>query len=791
MRLITTTILLTVLISNVSNAQTFKYFQGKGAPRFVKSGNTQDSLLYPFAGGLNTPQFSNCDWNNDGKADLFVFDKEAMRPLTFVYDVSTGKMLHAPEYEAAFGNYFSGWALLRDHNFDGKPDLFTASFTHNKVTSEPFVFSEKIQLFNQVASPEGKPQFKQYNNVLFDTGMFIGPPYNQALQASQMVAVSNAVLGIDDMDGDGDDDILTNQGVNTTFAYYENYKKNKHNYPFSNDTAVYIMRDQCWGFVNYDFYKHAFILGFKRSSGSQCDYNMWEKRAVKHADQSTLLIDINGDGIKDVLFSDSEFKSFVLLINGRLQNKLGIDSIIAQDTLLFSTNGQRRNFMEYPVAYYVDTDGDSKKELVISTNKSFSSRSRNNIWRFDATRVNSILQFFERSGNGWLYDEMLDHGLRSVPSFTDADKDGDLDLVVATSGVMEYTNNNNDMLYLYENIGTSNNPVFKLIDTNYADISRAGGGQGFFSAHPTFGDLNGDGADDILVGEGNGNIAYFRKSGNGFVLENRNAFGLVVGTYATPQLIDLDKDGILDIVCGQRNGWLQFFRNTGTKTNPVFNTTPTIDSLGRINSKEIYKSIGIVDQPELQGFSAPCVVDLNKDGVFEVLVGSNSGKVWLYTGVYAHKDSVAKLVDAPYADNGKDGNAGYYKRFGTRSTVAVASLNGDTLPDLVIGNISGGLVFMGSDASIYSGIQEKSNKTNEVLLYPNPAQESVTIQLTKPAGNVNYSLYDLTGKKIMEGEFEKNQTSTSIMLSNLRDGIYMVQLIGDGWHQSKKLIVNR
>lgn len=791
MRLISaTTLLLSIVLSNLSNAQTFKYFQGKGAPRIIKQGSLQDTLLFPFAGGLNTPQFSNCDWNGDGKQDLFVFDKEAMRPLTFVYEPLSGKMVHAPQYEAAFVNYFNGWALLRDHNFDGKPDLFTASFSHNKITSEPFVYAEKIQLFNQQTTPGGKIVFRQYNNVLFDTGMFIGPPYNQSLDASQLVAVSNAVPGIDDMDGDGDDDILTNQGVNTTFAYYENYKKNKHNYPFSNDTTVYIMRDQCWGFVNYDFYKHLFVLGFKRSSGSQCDYNMWEKRAAKHADQSTLLIDINGDGIKDVLFSDSEYKSFVALINGRLQNTQGIDSIASQDTMLFASGQQRRNFMEYPVAYYIDTDGDGKKELVISTNKSFSTRSRNNVWRFDATRVNSVLQFTERTGTDWLYNEMLDHGLRSVPVFTDADKDGDVDLVVATSGVMEYTNNNTDMLYLYENVGTANAPVFKLVDTNYANISGRGG-QGFFSAHPTFGDLNGDGTDDILIGEGNGNIAYFRSTGSGFVLDNRNAFGLVAGTYATPQLVDLDRDGLLDIVCGQRNGWLQYYRNTGSTTNPVFSSIPTIDSLGKINAKEIYKAVGVVDQPELQGFSAPCVGDLNRDGIYEVLVGSNSGKVWLYTGLYAHKDSVAKLVDAPYADNGKEQNAGYYKRFGTRSTVAIAQLNEDTLPDLMIGNISGGLVFMGSDASIYSGIGERALETTAITLYPNPANDEVTIQLSGPVAGATYALYDLTGKKIMEGKFERNQTSTSITLTALKDGLYLVQLSSEGWHQTRKLLIAR
>jgi hypothetical protein len=393
--------------------------------------------------------------------------------------------------------------------------------------------------------------------------MYVGPPFDQNLGAGELVAVSNAIPAIDDLDGDGDEDIISNQGVNTTFFYYENFKKNKFNTPFANDTTIFVLRDQCWGFMNYDFITHSFALGFRRDQGSQCDYNMWGKR--KHADQTTLMIDINGDGIKDVVFGDSEFKSLIALINGRLQNSRQIDSMVVQDTLFLSTTNVRRNFIEYPAAYYVDVNADGKKELLVTTNKSMSSRSVDNIWVHDATRVNSNLQFTSNPGSDFLYKDMLDHGLRSVPVFVDIDNDGDKDLVVATSGILEQTGNNNDKLFLYLNITDSIRPVFKLVDSNFIISSIVG--QGFFSAHPTFGDLNGDGKPDLLIGEGNGNVAYFINNSTGselsFTLNSRNAFGLTIGTYCTPQLVDLDKDGLLDIVSGERNGSVKYYKNIG------------------------------------------------------------------------------------------------------------------------------------------------------------------------------------------------------------------------------------
>ncbi len=786
-----TTLLLIFVITNSSNAQIFKYYQAKGAPKFIKNGTQNDTLLNPFAGGLNTPQFSNIDWNNDGKQDLFVFDKESLKPLAFVYNVSLNKFVHAPEYEGAFSNYFGGWALLKDYNFDGKPDLYTSSVSYNKISLSPFIPSEKIQLFVNTTTPGGKTTFKQYSNVLFDTGMYVGPPYNQYLSAGELVAVSNAMPAIDDLDGDGDEDIISNQGVNTTFWYYENFKKNKFNTPFSNDTTIFVPRDQCWGFMNYDFMNHSFALGFRRDQGSQCDYNMWGKR--KHADQTTLMIDINGDGIKDVVFGDSEFKSLIALINGRLQNSRQIDSIIVQDTLFLSNTNVRKNFIEYPAAYYVDVNADGKKELLVTTNKNMASKSVNNIWVHDATRVNSNLQFTANPGNDFLYKDMVDHGLRSVPVFVDIDNDGDKDLVVATSGVLEQTSNNNDKLYLYLNITDSVRPVFKLADSNFVISSLVG--QGFFSAHPTFGDLNGDGKPDLLVGEGNGNVAYFINNSIGsqfnFTLNNRNAFGLTIGTYCTPQLFDLDKDGLLDIVSGERNGTVKFYKNTGTKQVPSFSNTPTIDSLGKVHSREVYKPLGSSQMLELVGYSAPHITDLNNDGVYEMLLGSNNGRVDLYTNVVAHPDSVAIMNNNVYIDFSLDANAGYNKKFGMRSAAATAYLNGDSIPDILIGNISGGLVFMGSDVAPVNSVNEMFIDNNAFMLYPNPTESMVNLIINRTAfSDINYVVYDISGKKIMEGKLDKNQTDASINVGALKTGLYLVQLTNNQWQSTQRLMIN-
>lgn len=784
-----------VLSGLTSYAQSFKFYQSAKAPKFIKNGTLSDTLTNAFSGGLNAPQFSNTDWNGDGIQDLFIFDKEAAKPLSFVY--FNGKFHHVPKYEAGMPGYMHGWAQMKDHNFDGQPDLFTASFEFNTIANDPFITRAGVQLYQCRKTTGNNTDYKQLNNIIMDSGLYIPYPWDLTNPPQIIPAEPGAFPGIDDIDGDGDLDILSNApSPYTTNMLFENLKKNKWNIPYKNDTNVFILRDNCWGFMEFmnGFY---YKIGKSRNTPSECDFQSWGKKAMKHADQAILMLDLDGDGIKDVVMGDYEYKSLVALYNGRLQNSIKADSITAQDTLFLSSSNVRKEFVKYATPYYVDINGDNKKELVISTNASPVEESTNNISIYDVERVNSKLQFTETPGNDFLYNDMLDLGSRSVPAFTDIDGDGDKDLVIAASGEFNQTGNNHDKLFLYLNITDSLAPVFKLADSNLGNISD---NAQLFGAHPTFGDLDGDGKEDMLIGENEGNIGYYRNTSSGtsysFSLVNRNAFNILETGYATPQLVDLDKDGLLDIVCGNEGGTINFYKNTGTKTSPAFSATPTIDSLGKITTCETFTAVGR-QYPLVQttGFSTPHVIDLNNDGVYELVTGSQNGRVYVYTGIYANKTFVPTLINNNIVDYGKDNDSAYNKRMGKYNTITSAYLDGDEFPDLVMGNVSGGLSFLGSyiyEDTTKIGLHENAlNDRSAVSLFPNPTRSSVNIKLNRPSKSaVIYIVYDVTGKKIMEGKFDRDQTNTSITLPGLRTGLYFIKFEASGWYSTQSLMIS-
>jgi hypothetical protein len=74
-----------------------------------------------------------------------------------------------------------------------------------------------------------------------------------------------------------------------------------------------------------------------------------------------------------------------------------------------------------------------------------------------------------------------------------------------------------------------------------------------------------------------------------------------------------------------------------------------------------------------------------------------------------------------------------------------------------------------------TAITEQSVR-NGFILYPNPANENVTISLNKPANNVAIEVYDMYGKLIM-AEVNKSGKQFDLNTSTLAPGAYMVKLM--------------
>lgn len=791
-------LILSLLSSFVASAQSFKFYYSNN-PKFM---NGSDTLKFPFTGGVNAPQFSNIDLNGDGRKDLFVFDRSTGRVLCFL-NLTTGYE-HAPFYEQKFP-FLQSWVLLRDFNGDGKEDIFTEVIDNRKYlpdSTKPVGSSNGVRIL--VNSGGSNLSFKPINNEVKDTGRspegYGLPPTYPNFDRSDRILQANSIdiPSIEDMDGDGDADLLCFQSSDFSPQYVENYKINPFGTVYPADSSRFIVRDLCWGGIQFNSNAgtNTFSINLRKDQLSSCYYRLYpmQKTAqMKHAGTSTLMLDINGDGIKDMIYGDILYNSLIALINGKNLHPFGHDSIVAQDSV-FPKNTTAFNHINFPAPYYVDMDGDAVNELLVTTNNTIGVKNTNNVWVYDNTGTNAKPVFDYKGNNFFMFNHTLDFGARTVPVIIDIDNDGKNDLLVATSGDYEQTMNFKDKLLFYRNIKTNQQPVYMLQDSNFLSLAD----DTILEMHPTFGDLNGDGKKDLIIGNSNGKIQYYVNQTSGstvsFNLQTLTLGGIDAGNNSAPQVFDLNRDGKNDLLIGNKAGVIQYYQNTGTATAPVFSNTPTIDSLGKIMTRRAYVSSGGYANMEPDGYAVPFACNLDADSnTIEMLVGTSSGEVWLYMSV---SDTIGKVFakqDQLFSINQTD--PGKAIKFGSRSVPFAANLDGDDRLDVLIGNMGGGLNFFASIPTPVDtgniGMNEETLSKATLFVFPNPANTELSFNTANMREDMQYEVVNIVGQVLLQGSVNHFYATQTIATESLQNGMYFIQLKGKSQSFAARFLISR
>ncbi|MCP4699613.1 MAG: hypothetical protein GY862_22605 [Gammaproteobacteria bacterium] len=299
--------------------------------------------------------------------------------------------------------------------------------------------------------------------------------------------------------------------------------------------------------------------------------------------------------------------------------------------------------------------------------------------------------FSERFGPDNPLDE-VDVGYYSAPALADLDKDGDRDMLIgAQDGTLHY----------FENTGDVGNPVFS--EHFGSDNPLDGVDVGDYST-PTLADLDKDGDWEALIGAYDGTLRYFENTGgaNNPVFSERigpdNPLdGVDAGFRSTPALADLDNDSDWDALIGTEYGRLRYFENTGGAGNPVFN-----ERLGLDNP---------LDKVDIGRDSAPVLADLDNDGDWDALIGTEFGRLRYFENSGDANNPVFK--EHPGSENPLD-----WVDVGKYSAPALADLDNDGDWDALIGAWHGTLRYFenigGTGKPVFSERTGPDNPLDEV-----------------------------------------------------------------------------
>jgi len=171
---------------------------------------------------------------------------------------------------------------------------------------------------------------------------------------------------------------------------------------------------------------------------------------------------------------------------------------------------------------------------------------RNTNWRADS----SALSFFDKS-------TQLFHS----PCFVDIDHDGDQDIFINSARGFRFFCRDNPARPIW-----SERTSLFLSGFDQSQIHSV-----------TFNDLNLDGNQDIVAGDSSGTLSVFWNIGTArepnWLTDTTNVFaGIDVDSLATPAFGDIDGDGDHDFIIGNADGLLSYYRNE--------NMIPHVDPLG-------------------------------------------------------------------------------------------------------------------------------------------------------------------------------------------------------------------
>ncbi|NND07285.1 MAG: T9SS type A sorting domain-containing protein [Saprospiraceae bacterium] len=433
---------------------------------------------------------------------------------------------------------------------------------------------------------------------------------------------------------------------------------------------------------------------------------------------------------------------------------------------------------------FVDWDADGDMDLFVGNKIGELAYFRNDDGTFVATDAAE-----NPFGDLVVKDEEFD----MVPTFGDVDMDGDLDLIYGVSTGMLYYMRNDGGTFTSVPRNTIGIATIESgsIDHAFVDIDAdgdqdvvAGNGDGFlqlftntdgsftemsehaidmntvkvgYIASPAFADIDTDGDMDLFLGSYQSNITYFANDAGAFMADEMgNPFaGLDPGDNENIAFIDMDGDGDMDACIGNKLGEVKYFVNT----DQVFAEAPDDNPFKDV----LFEVEGQVNHPV-----QPAFTDMDGDGDMDAYFGQIDGSI----RVFENMGDAGRGSAVTFTELTGGSNPFNEMDFGRAASPAFGDIDGDGDMDLLISNAAG-ITFHFENGGISTAAND-FQFSEELNVFPNPTTNNIQVEMPWIRSEARIQIMSVNGRLLSERI--TTAITEPISLSGLPGGMYLIKV---------------
>ncbi len=596
------------------------------------SGTYHDAI--PFGYADDTTSLLLGDLNNDGALDLVVGNNNGSNLVYLNKNDGSGSFVEGTSLGKSDGTTS---VALGDLNGDGALDLVVGNGGERFIDVTDLIYTDKNGESAVDCSDIGDPVGEQntiYLNKNDGSGAFHDPIPLDAADKTTSVALG-------DLNGDGALDLVVGNGSVYPYAggiiqsCYQtdqegNFITDYPAHPHNENNRIYINRNDGTG-----TFEEPILLD------------------ALDATTSIVLGDLNSDGALDLVVGNGGLR----FMSDYFVPDLGLEVLgvllVGEQNYIYLNKADQSGTFQAPISMYWydpttgvalgDVNGDGTLDIAVGNNGR-TAGARSLIW----------LNFFQK-GSLQPFDAG-GQGITTSNALADVNSDGSLDLIVGNNGENAIYTNHGQIGFSYStalmNARSDNNRTASLV----------------------LGDVNGDGALDLVAGSGGEgtftatgilpgqrNVIYLNNNDGSGSFKDGVLFGDEDRTTSVA-LADLDGDTALDVVVGNTeldSGAynLVYFNNndgSGTFRQPI-----------RLSRQDSTRSVAIGD--------------MNEDGALDIVVGNDGRGLGEANLLYLNANDGSGAFGDPIELGGSD----------RTSSVVTGDFNGDGALDIFVGNEDG------------------------------------------------------------------------------------------------------